>query len=908
MAKLCEVCNQPYPDNLAACPHCKTSRSGASVKKEPFPTEAAAPPTAAPHVSEEVAPDLDILEVLGEDEPVPESAIVPFARPSAETPNKPAATGHEDQEIIELAPHAAEDDSEIDLEARSSPSVIEPWAEADAAREDVRSEQEVKAASDLESDSAPDVELPGAEKTELEALSPAEADLELPHDAEEIPALEDESVEDAPPLVEDEEPVLAATENEAAAKARRPREAQRRHGPILHWLGGGVTGALLATAACAGAWFAGLLPPAVPNTQSSAVSQSLSPASPMTQPPAPSASQMPPAGPKAPPVPAPGTIKNVDTAEPTASKINNVVPAASARLHLEHGDFDKALAVSPGSGQQAENRVAQGEARWLAYLTRQKQRKAPLKADDPAVKQARSDLEAAGNADGLFWLGQLQEGTGDLSGARKTYETGAKKFKDQRAQQRLFQAALDRLDALSEGAPAAKSQPDKDQSGKEAGARRPPHSPAPELTTSWGALLLTLLQASPPKPAPAPATQKKGESAAPANKVAPPASPAAAEPEEAGIEFWRAARLAKEFKFEEALQALQTARATHENRRFMRLRKSQNPTSDPTEEIFLRCCDELAHYWQLRAQLSKAGYLDRKERADPIQAMSQALKDATARKAGRDSLQALAGKLKNDPDVARVDPEAKDIAQNVGLLLAAKKKAEEQIASMRSSLQKAQYITEQQPDVSHALEKLLKDREAAENLLQEKKQIASQLRSSGAQLKDAEHTLHEVARKLAEMKCAAPEARGEELVKGVDQLAQRAKTAAASAKAPRPRSDPAEDAAPPAATTSEGSANPLEAEQFYAAGVRLFANRQYSEAEKQFAQAVQFARGADADARYSYFLGLSLLGQGRQDSAFDAFRQGAALERQNKPSSAAVSATFERIQGRPRSVLDRFRP
>jgi tetratricopeptide (TPR) repeat protein len=104
------------------------------------------------------------------------------------------------------------------------------------------------------------------------------------------------------------------------------------------------------------------------------------------------------------------------------------------------------------------------------------------------------------------------------------------------------------------------------------------------------------------------------------------------------------------------------------------------------------------------------------------------------------------------------------------------------------------------------------------------------------------------------------------------------------------------------------SPNPFLADRHYAAGLRSYAAANYGQAEKQFSDAVRYAGQSMQDARFLYFLGLSQLMQGRNKDAFENFRRASVLEQQNKPASAAVSATLERIQGEPRTVLSRFRP
>ena len=81
-------------------------------------------------------------------------------------------------------------------------------------------------------------------------------------------------------------------------------------------------------------------------------------------------------------------------------------------------------------------------------------------------------------------------------------------------------------------------------------------------------------------------------------------------------------------------------------------------------------------------------------------------------------------------------------------------------------------------------------------------------------------------------------------------------------------------------------ANPLNAERHYGAGLRWYYERNYSNAEQEFLEAI---RNDNLDARYFYFLGLSRLAQNNRD-AYEDFAAGAKLELKERPSRAAVSA------------------
>src|SRR5262249_36903599 len=151
----------------------------------------------------------------------------------------------------------------------------------------------------------------------------------------------------------------------------------------------------------------------------------------------------------------------------------------------------------------------------------------------------------------------------------------------------------------------------------------------------------------------------------PMPKQNPPAAPA--EPEEAGFDFWQAADLARKQKYEEAIAVLEKAKEQHRQRRILRLRKPQNPVSDPNEEIFLRACDELKLAWQIQDRLRKGGYLNlADQRRDPTRALDNVIKELTD---ARQAQIALGKKLVDDKIVEK--PE--DLAAGVDKLLEGRK-------------------------------------------------------------------------------------------------------------------------------------------------------------------------------------------------------------------------------------------
>ena len=104
-----------------------------------------------------------------------------------------------------------------------------------------------------------------------------------------------------------------------------------------------------------------------------------------------------------------------------------------------------------------------------------------------------------------------------------------------------------------------------------------------------------------------------------------------------------------------------------------------------------------------------------------------------------------------------------------------------------------------------------------------------------------------------------------------------------------------------------GRPNPLLAEQFFDKGLQLFWSQDYAAAEAKFRKAVAFY---SQDARYQYFLGMSLLTQGddsKRKAGYDAFEKASRLEAANRPSMDEVNASLERIQGSMRALVNSYR-
>ncbi|HZU38271.1 MAG TPA: hypothetical protein VFA18_20270, partial [Gemmataceae bacterium] len=103
---------------------------------------------------------------------------------------------------------------------------------------------------------------------------------------------------------------------------------------------------------------------------------------------------------------------------------------------------------------------------------------------------------------------------------------------------------------------------------------------------------------------------------------------------------------------------------------------------------------------------------------------------------------------------------------------------------------------------------------------------------------------------------------------------------------------------------SLGTYQPESAEKHFSAGFGYYWSGDATQAAREFKAAIQ---NNHEDARYCYFLGLSLLEQQRSKDALVAFRQGALLEKQGLPDTSAINLILERIQGPTRELLDQYR-
>jgi tetratricopeptide (TPR) repeat protein len=92
--------------------------------------------------------------------------------------------------------------------------------------------------------------------------------------------------------------------------------------------------------------------------------------------------------------------------------------------------------------------------------------------------------------------------------------------------------------------------------------------------------------------------------------------------------------------------------------------------------------------------------------------------------------------------------------------------------------------------------------------------------------------------------------------------------------------------------------------ELYGSGVHAYNGGNYVEAYNELTRAIE---NGSEDPRAYYFRGLSYLRLGRPQEARGDFAQGAKLEMADSDRFYNVSKALERVQGRPRQSLERFR-
>jgi tetratricopeptide (TPR) repeat protein len=442
------------------------------------------------------------------------------------------------------------------------------------------------------------------------------------------------------------------------------------------WLGGTFLGMLVAGGACAGAYFAGL----VPNGQTAAIQQ--------------------PTGPKANELPL-GPGPNIPGSTPA-------VTVADATNAMAAGDHAKAVQVFDTLKTTTPDKLtttvkaASGQARLFARVHALGQ--ASARVNDPELQLAREDLQAvvddaalATTPEGekaavkaLIQLGLTHELSGDRDKAREEYEKGKKKFPKYAA---TFQAALDRLAATA---------PVKDGMSRLAPG---------DIEQILCAIVLLQGDGMPPE-------KKEKE---------------AKDDTEAGVHFWKAINLAAASNYTEAIDEIKKARAAHIQQARGMLGRGLNPLSDPLEQIFPRCCDDLKAYWELRAGIyankpvadliKKEGVekaLDelQKKATQAVKLMTE-LTEATDKltKAEKDLKDAKTLVVKLETDVKEAIDDKAAVAKLLEAEQTARKARDTLVESLAKELQTAKLLPEKYDAASLlAAQKLAADRATGPNL------------------------------------------------------------------------------------------------------------------------------------------------------------------------------------------------
>jgi chromosome segregation ATPase len=220
----------------------------------------------------------------------------------------------------------------------------------------------------------------------------------------------------------------------------------------------------------------------------------------------------------------------------------------------------------------------------------------------------------------------------------------------------------------------------------------------------------------------------------------PPAAPEEAPPE-AGPLFWKAVNAAAAGRYAEAIDQIAKAKAAHEKRAKALAGRGLNPLSDPLEQIFPRCCDDLKAYWELRkalyehpgigAMVKKDGVnkaldalaraqADAQKRIDAAMAQVTAMKTANEKlaTAEKDLTKALTAEktaaakldkeLKAEKEaVVKLDKELKaakeqvtDLTTKVAAAEEARKKSEAVLAGLAKELQAGKFLPEKYDDAA----------------------------------------------------------------------------------------------------------------------------------------------------------------------------------------------------------------
>ena len=582
----------------------------------------------------------------------------------------------------------------------------------------------------------------------------------------------------------------------------------------------------------------------------------------------------------------------------------------TARKLLAAGQAELALPAFEAAGDNAGplDIAGRGLARWQVRVREMGRTGKKVEADDKFLQPALADLErTVAAADQLktpderralhqavLGIGVTKELTGDLAGAGAYYAAAAVKYPQARG---LFESAATRVKLMRAG-------------GKVALAPRDAAALAEAV-----AIAVTLLQAD--------------------------GTAVAAGTDEPGLLFWDAANRAAAGDYPGAIAAIRKARAVHESRRLAATGRGVNPLTDPVEQIFLKCCDELAAGWEVRRQLY----------TDPV-AGPVFVKSGIAT-----GLRALAAAAKPDPKVAEQLAAAQaSVKANETALTAAAAKELQLGEKLTAATAEAAANADAAQAAKANVVKLIADLKAAK-IVGPDDDFAAVVKNLPASLKrltalgdspdarkvaaalaavqkaaDADKALlakSEAETADARKRADAAKAEAEQLRTTMAAERQKATDAATlTAKAEfdkqkagyeakfealdRDAKRQAEDNRVQLANARAGVAVPLTTSELLAQGqavglynraIDLYFAGRYADAEAVLSKVTQ---QDPADARYWYFLGLSRFAQNKEDAAV-AFQMGAVQEARSLPPVREINAALEKVQGDARRALNTFR-
>ncbi|HEV3385245.1 MAG TPA: hypothetical protein VG097_10530, partial [Gemmata sp.] len=381
----------------------------------------------------------------------------------------------------------------------------------------------------------------------------------------------------------------------------------------------------------------------------------------------------------------PGSQKNPSNGKQASSQTSQVHVAdaanlADAKSAIDGGDHAKALKVldnikaAEGEKVKFETLAAIGQARLFAKVQELgKSNAAVASGDDPELKMAREELrnvvgdtEAVKTPEGektavksLIHLGLTYEVAGNKSKAKELYEEGITKFPKFST---TFQAAIDRLAATA-------------PTGDGTSIRLAPADIEQLL------FAIIFLQADAP--------DKDGE--------------------EAGVYFWKAINLAKAEKYGEAVDEIKKAKSAHIKQAKAMAGRGLNPLSDPLEQIFPRCCDDLKAYWDLRSAIYSNKSVADQIKKDGLEKTLSEL--ASAHKKANDAVK-LMTELKEATDkIAKAEKESKEAQDKLVVeqkkRLANEVNLREEAFKLNDELQKSERLRKSTEDLIASLAKEL---------------------------------------------------------------------------------------------------------------------------------------------------------------------------------------------------------